>query len=89
MEIKFNVHNPHSSNMFVAAQVDGETIPAEMRIFEVELMTTDGLSGTLKLRFKGERAAAARELFAEGNSITAVFSGAAVPAEGEAEPAAA
>ena len=73
MEVKFEVHNPHSTNMFVHAPIDGEMIPAEMRIFEVELKTLDGISGTLKLRFKGAAANTAKSLFLEGAAITASF----------------
>ena len=73
MEVKFSVHNPHTTNMFVAAQVDGETIPAEMRVFEVELLSQDNMSGTLKLRFKGSAAEAAKALFAENAIVTAAF----------------
>lgn len=75
MEVKFEVHNPHWTNMFVQAPIDGEMIPAEMRIFEVELKTSDTISGTLKLRFKGKAATEARALFIEGASITGTFAG--------------
>lgn len=73
MEVKFEVHNPHWSNMFVNAPIDGEMIPAEMRIFEVELKTTDEISGTLKLRFKGKAATDAQTMFTEGAVITGSF----------------
>ena len=73
MEVKFGVHNPHTTNQFVNAQVDGENIAAEMRVFEVELISQDGMSGTLKLRFKGSAAEAAKALFKENGIITAVL----------------
>ena len=73
MEVKFEVHNPHISNMYVNAQVDGETVPAEMKIFEVELKTLDGISGTLKLRCKGGQIDAAKAKFTEGATITGTF----------------
>ena len=73
MEVKFNVHNPHTTNMFVHAPIDGEMIPAEMRVFEVELINQDALSGGLKLRFKGAAATEAKAMFTEGKEITATF----------------
>ena len=73
MDVKFAVHNPHAIPI-VREVMDGDTpVSAEVRGFEVELQTLDGLSGTLKLRFSGAAAKEAAELFTEGANITGSF----------------
>lgn len=50
MEMKFAVHNPHTSPLTVDAEVQGQPVQAVVSIFECELMSLDGRSGTFKFR---------------------------------------
>jgi hypothetical protein len=87
MQVKFLVHNPHTAPNAHKAVVKGVEMVASVDTFEVELKAQDESHGGLKLRFVGDDAKAAQELFKNDREVVATFAAADAPAE--AAPAAA
>ena len=73
MKLNFLVQNPHSIPVTKQVSVDGQLVTASLEGFEVQLLSQDGMSGTLVLRFFGSQANEARELFLKEPVVTGSF----------------
>ena len=73
MNLKFMVQNPHNIPVTKQVEVAGEMVTASLDGFEVNLLSQDGMSGTLVLRFFGNAAKEAREKFVADSIIDASF----------------
>jgi hypothetical protein len=76
MEMKFTVHNPHRTVIGQSVDYRGSPVTADLPCFEAELMSVDGLSGTLKVRvIGGDAIAEAEAIMVSDTVVTASFSG--------------
>ena len=78
------VQNPHMTQSAARGVVQGREILVTVDVFEVELVSADGMQGTIKRRFFGDEIAPARELFIADALITSDLRAAAAPAEAKA-----
>jgi len=73
MQTKFLVQNPHNIPVSKQVDIDGDLTAVSIDGFEVHLLSQDGMSGTLVLRYYGAAAKTARELFVLDAIMTADF----------------
>lgn len=73
MKTEFVVQNPHSIPVTREVDVGGEKVNAAIDGFEVSLRSADGMSGSLVLRYFGQAAKHAKELFVNDDVVEAVF----------------
>ena len=89
MNMTFTVHNPHRTQVAQNLEHKGKTVRAALDGFECELMSSDGTSGTLKVRVVGtDEDKAAEALFVVDAAITATFEATAAAASATADQAA-
>lgn len=74
MQTEFKVQNPHSIPVTKTVDVEGEKMQVTIAGFEVQLLSVDGMSGTLVQRFYGADAKAAKELFVNDTIVVADWS---------------
>jgi hypothetical protein len=63
MITKFKVHGVSRIQATRTVKMDGQDVQAQVPCLEVELMTEDAASGSLTLRFFGDKIEAATEMF--------------------------
>ncbi len=89
MKFKFLVQNPHSTPFTKLVDIDGVPTGVIINGFEVQLLSQDGMSGTLVRRFYGAAADEARALFVNDAIVEGEFTLVSAPEAAPAEPAAA
>jgi len=70
----YTVQNPHITPSATRAVIQGKEMVATVDALEVELVSGDLSNGGIKLRFIGDRIAAAEELFKNDTKINVTFS---------------
>jgi hypothetical protein len=68
MDITFTVHGVQTVSQNIDAIVGGETIPAVIEAFSVELVSDH--YGSLTLQFTGSEKDEAKAKFVQGNTVT-------------------
>ncbi len=78
MKVAYTVHRCNrSSQDALVTLASGQQVTASVPVVEAELVSADGAHGTVTLRFMGEEADAAAELFTKDAVIEAEFGAAA------------
>jgi hypothetical protein len=74
MQLTYKVQNPTRTKVSKTVELEGDQVQADVDCFECELVSTDGNSGTLKLRVVSRTgAAAAADLFTTDRIVTGTF----------------
>ena len=73
MQSDFLVQNPHTVPVTKTVQIDGQDVIASINGFEVDLLSADGMSGTLTMRYFGQAAKDAEALFVSDSVVTCTF----------------
>lgn len=70
LELRYRVHRVSTHPYEVVVEHEGQKVPAQLKLLEVELTSLSTMHGTVTLRFRGAEIDEAREAFAEGEEIT-------------------